>query len=449
MAHAARMPFAARRRTARGARWFALLLASICFEGLGRRFVPGIPGWAWYFLKDAVLIGGLVSFGIGRVEWHAASALYRPFLVPLFAAFGWALLEVFNPAQESIVLGLTGLRSYCLWWISPIVVSTALREERDRRGAVATLAIFALAITGLAAVQFQLPGSAELNQYAWADAGSVAGVVDTGRVRVISTFSYLTGFSDFVVVATPLLLAIGLAEGKGRLRLLSLAAAGAIAVTAPMSGSRAPVMMVAATSLAVFWSLGAFATKRGLAIAATLVVFATLPYLLAPDAVAGVESRFRGTDTRSRFEELRMTIPVFALAELEYPLLGVGTGMQQNAREALGVRVPWISEGEPGRHLVELGVIGYLLVWTARLGLLVALARAYRLLRRRGRNAAAGLALALAGLSFIGNFTFDHIWQALFFVAAGFVLRETTSVLVSPNPSPSPVRASRRMLVGA
>lgn len=421
-------------------------MASICLEGLGRRFVPVVPGWAWYFFKDAVLVGGLFAFGIGRAEWAAAAVLYRPFLVPLFVSFAWSLLEVFNPEHQSIALGFIGLRAYCLWWISPIVVATALRAERDRRAAVATLAVFAVAISGLAAVQFQLPGDAAVNRYAWADADSVAGVIDTGRVRVISTFAYLSGFTDFVILATPLLLAIGLAEGKGRLRLLSLVASGAIASTAPMSGARGVVMMVVATSLAVFWSLGAFATKRGLFLAGALAVFAALPYVVAPDAIAGIESRFRGRDTRGRFEELRMVLPVFAVAELEYPLFGIGTGMLQNAREAFAVSTPWNVEGEPGRYLVELGIVGYLLVWTTRLGLLVALVRAYRLLRRRGRRAAAGLALALAGLAFLGNLTFDHVWQALFFVTCGFVLREAASVLVVP--SQSPVRADGRTLAG-
>lgn len=439
-----------RRPTLSGGTWFGFLLASVCLEGLGRRFVPGVPGSVWYFLKDAILITGLVSFGIGRAEWRVASALYRPFALALLASLAWVLLAVFNPAQQSLALGLVGLRAYSLWWIAPVVVANALKAERDYRRAVAALAVLAIAITGLAALQFQLPGDAPINRYAWGEANSVAGIVDTGRVRVISTFAYLSGFTDFVILATPLLLAMGLAEGKGRLRLLSLSAAGAIAITAPMSGSRGAVMMVAVAALAIFWSLGAFATKRGLALAAALAIFTALPYLLVPEAVAGVESRFEGPDTRSRFEEVRMIIPVFAIAELDYPLFGIGTGMLQNAREAFGVGTQWLAEGEPGRYLVELGIVGYMLVWTARLGLLIALARASRLLRRCGRRAAAGLALALAGLTFLGNLTFDHVWQALFFVASGLVLREAVSVVAvsGSTTSSNPARAGTRTLAG-
>jgi hypothetical protein len=211
-----------------------------------------------------------------------------------------------------------------------------------------------------------------------------------------------------------------------------------------MSGSRGPMVMVAAACLAIFWSLGAFATRKGLALATAMGLFVALPYWVAPDAVAGVESRFRGEDTRGRLEELRMALPFFAIAEYTYPPFGIGTGMMQNAREAFAARTQWDVEGEPGRHLVELGIVGYVLIWTARLGLVFALARAYRLLRRRGQRAMAGLALALAGLTFLGSLTFDHVWQALFFVACGFVLREAALVLTVP--SPDTLRADRRPL---
>ena len=53
--------------------WFGALLAAICLEGLGRKFVPVLPGPAWYFLKDAVLLAGF----FGRAE--SPAALGRPF----------------------------------------------------------------------------------------------------------------------------------------------------------------------------------------------------------------------------------------------------------------------------------------------------------------------------------------------------------------------------------
>jgi hypothetical protein len=93
------------------------------------------------------------------------------------------------------------------------------------------------------------------------------------------------------------------------------------------------------------------------------------------------------------------------------------------------VSSPYISEGELHRYLVELGVVGFLLMWSLRLGLMVALLRAYKILKQAERRGAAGAALSYAAVTFFGNLTFDHIWQALYFVGVGFILAETRAAL--------------------
>ena len=127
--------------------------------------------------------------------------------------------------------------------------------------------------------------------------------------------------------------------------------------------------------------------------------------------------------------------------------MGIGTGMQQNVRAQLGIpSYQYNAESEPEKQLIELGIPGYMLYWFARLGICVALIKASRILRRDGRGAVAGAAMGIAALTFFGNLTFDHIWQALFFIAVGYVLLETNAAhrsLVSrarPEPLPRFVR---------
>ena len=86
-------------------------------------------------------------------------------------------------------------------------------------------------------------------------------------------------------------------------------------------------------------------------------------------------------------------------------------------------------EAEMGRYLVELGPFGFLLIWSTKLGLAIALLRAYRLLKRAGRRGAAAAALSYAALTMIGNLAFDHIWQSLYFLGCGSILAEVVSVL--------------------
>src|SRR5205814_1145772 len=59
--------------------WFTLLLSAICLEGLGRRYLPWIPAAVFYFLKDVVLLLGLIRFGINPDVRRAFSSLYGRF----------------------------------------------------------------------------------------------------------------------------------------------------------------------------------------------------------------------------------------------------------------------------------------------------------------------------------------------------------------------------------
>ena len=68
-------------------------------------------------------------------------------------------------------------------------------------------------------------------------------------------------------------------------------------------------------------------------------------------------------------------------------------------------------------------------MWTVKLGLIIALVRAHRILKRAGRKGAATAALSYAILTMVGNLTFDHIWQALYLTGCGFILAEVLAVV--------------------
>jgi hypothetical protein len=201
-----------------------------------------------------------------------------------------------------------------------------------------------------------------------------------------------------------------------------------------------------AVLLLMAWASGLFFTRIGRRVLVGGVVAAVFAVVAFPDAFLGVQDRFENTEeTTGRFMETASVLPPVALAIYDYPALGIGTGMQQNARFSLHADASeYASESEVGRYLVELGPIGYLIVWTTKLGLVVGLARAYGILKRAGRRGAAGAALSYAGLTMFGNLTFDHVWQALYFSGCGFILSEVVSVMrlqapvTSHEPIPSP-----------
>ncbi len=413
--------------------WFIALISAICLEGLGRKYIPGVPDAAFYFLKDVILLFGYFRFRPPANTWRVARYLYRGFSVAFAAAFVWTLIEVFNPDQQSKVLALVGLRAYWLWWLAPPVIATVLQSVRQRERAIYALLALSFGVAAFAVVQFAAPPDAAINLYEGHGEGSEMGpvaVTSTGRARVSSTFTFVSGFVAFTLAVPTLLLSFGLETKNPRLRTLSLAATLTTAAVVPMGGSRSSIVVGLAVLSLSAYSAGLFFTRVGRRILIGGAAAAVLSVAAFPDAMLGVQSRFANeTETSSRFMEAATVLPPVALGTFDYPMLGVGTGMEQNARVSLGIGTAWDVEAELGRYLVELGPIGFILFWITKLGLMVALLRAYGLLKRAGRRGAAAAALSYAAMTMYGNLTFDHNWQALYFLGCGFILSDVLMVL--------------------
>ena len=374
--------------------------------------------------------------------------LYRGFEV--FWAFGlfWTVAEVFNPSHQSLMLALIGLRSYWLWWMAPVVIASVLQDEGEKRRAIFTLLGISIVVAVLAAIQFASPANSSVNMYSvWNGeevySSDLAIVASTGRARVASTFAYVTGFTDFTTLVPALLLSLGLDSPNARVRGAALLGTFATAAVVPMSGSRSSIVTGVAVLAIMLWVSGLIFTRVGRRVLVAAAVTAVLSVVAFPEAFEGVQSRFADeAETQGRFEGLATLLPPLAIANFDYPFMGVGTGMEQNARVSMRVETPWDTEAEVGRYLVELGPVGFLLVWLAKLGLMVALFRSYKILKNAGRRGSAAAALAYGALTMVGNLTFDHNWQALYFMGCGFVLAEVVVVFarqaaVSGVPIPS------------
>jgi hypothetical protein len=407
--------------------WFASLLMAICFEGLGRKFVPSVPSTVFYFLKDGVLIIGLIRFRINREVKGVVRALYRRYVPFLKLAFLWTVAELLNPAHESLPLGLLGLRAYWFWWAAPFVVASVLLDPGVRRKVIFLQSAVALAVALFAFLQFGSPPDDVMNTYAIYDGKEVQAVevTTTGRVRVSSTFTFISGFTDFAVLVPALLLSIGLGEANRKARMAALVATVMSAAALPMSGSRAPFVIALVLCGLVAWRAGLVFTSAGRRVILLGILAALAMVFVFPDAVRGVMDRFGDDDTGERFNWLYFTLPPVAIATVEYPFFGLGTGMQQNFRNLFHVYDgKYAAELEISRHLIELGVPGYLLIWITKFGIMIALWKASKILTKAGRRAAAGAALSYALLTFYGHLTFDHIYAALYFVGLGFILQE-------------------------
>ena len=413
--------------------WYFSLVAVICFEGAGRKFLPQIPPVVFYFFKDVVLLFGYLRFRRPGYITTVNRWLYRGFKVFWVIGFCWTVIQVFNPDQTSFPLAVLGLRSYWLWWAAPPIVASILDDEKEKQRALYVLLGTAVVVSIFGAIQFALPASSPLNAYATMGGEEVATavVVSTGRSRVSSTFSYVSGFSDFNILIPPLIMSLGLDARDRRLRWGAIVVTCMTAAVVPMSGSRASIVLGLAVLAIAVWSAGLVATRVGRRIALGGATAGVLAVVVFPEAFLGVQSRFENVEeTQGRFVQVAaMAVPPLAMAIYDYPAFGLGTGMQQNARAAMAIPAKYNVEVEAGRYLVELGVVGFLFVWLAKVGLVVALMRSYLVLKRAQRRGAAAAALSYAFLTLIGNLAFDHIWQALYFLGCGSILAEVASVM--------------------
>ena len=413
--------------------WLSALLMAICFEGLGRKYLTAVPSVAFYFLKDMVLIAGLFYFGVNKRALKPYRRFLGPFAFVVFLAVGWTFLNIFNPASESLALGALGFRAYWLWWLAPIAIASALHDENDGQRMVWILAIVTAVVASMAILQFISGADSGINVNA-SYQGELMRKTDivrtTARARVSATFSFFSGFNAFTSTIPCILLAFGLSAKGRRTQLVSLASILAAIAVLPMSGSRSSIVLSGLACVLVLVGAGIMRSKgtRRAALAMFAAVFFAVAF--SGEAVQGVADRFKLTKVSTRVDDMLSLLPPYAIVVHRYPALGEGTGMMQNARFSFATAYPkYYHEGEPGKMLVEQGVLGYLLVWGSRFGLCLALVRMCLYLRKRKKHGAAGAALALSALAFLGNTIFDHVWQALLFFSIGLVVQQCAMAL--------------------
>jgi hypothetical protein len=437
--------------------WFALLFSAICLEGLGRKYLPAIPGTFFYFLKDGVLIVGLIRLRPAMQISRTMRWLYRGFAAFALLAVGWTAVQMFNPGSPSLLLGMLGFRAYWLWWLAPVFVVSCLRTPALKRRAIYFVLFISAGISILGAFQFGAPSTSAINLYSVVDGAEVyaATVSSTTRARVSGTFSFASGFAAFTVLVPTLLLSLGLEARDPKMRRLMLGGTLLAASVTLMSGSRAALLSGLLVLCITAWSAGLFFTRLGRRIVVGGIVAAVLSVVAFPEAYEGVKGRFENSDeTNTRLLNLATVLPPVALVTFDYPIMGLGTGIQQNARLSMGVGPQkYEEELATGRTLIELGAPGYLLVWISQVGLIVALLRASAILKRGGRRGACGAARSYAAIIPFSSFVFDHIFQALFFVGCGFILQELLEVMaaeqaqrtaVAANPAPNPLPVAVR-----
>jgi hypothetical protein len=377
------------------------LLVVVVVEGAVRKwFLPALSEWV-YFYKDLLMVVILIGY-LGKRSKPALliKKQLKFFYVALMAFVMYVFAVVFNPSLPHPIVGVLGVKAYCLYMPLAFLVPRMFHSKEKLIGFLKWYLIIALPVSALGAMQFidSNPDS-PLNRYAWSDEAlrtaveggiGVAGFLDSmGNfyVRITSTFSYLSGLTVYLPVTFALLLGlISLRSVKTlpfKVRIFLYGAIASVLTTSLMTGSRGAVsqMLFAVMFFYLFTSLkDLFRRLRQAAIILTLIYISlTVFFPAAYDAFftrafGGEEQKSEGRVRISEAFSLPFNEAAYAGAT------GYGVGTTQNAVPALmsklnlqysGDQIEIYYESESGRVMLELGIIGYILYTLLRVGVLV------------------------------------------------------------------------------
>lgn len=410
-----------------------------------------------YFAKDVFFLGAYAGFFRSRLRlrYPNAPGLYLGLAVAATLGF----LQIFNPHLPNLLVGALGFKAYFFYVPLLFVVPAVFPDDAALVRFLKRYVLLAFPVGLLSIAQFFSPPGSILNTYAQpTDIASISTFGSSKFVRTTGTFSYVSGYTSYLLATTILILMI-LTATRWRFRgnLILYAALGMTLLGIMMSGSRGPVIMLALV-FPVYWWLTVVREKRsGPTFVRLLLGLSLLGAILTSagdQAVTAFSQRASATgDIASRF-----AAPVLAPLHMlpHAGLFGYGIGSTHQAATALvGGIVPysWLGsvapEAESGRVMLELGPVGFFFVYLTRLAVAFFTFRQALRLQRIFHRAVAIAALLFFLIQIPGGVIFEVTAGVYYWFLAGLVFLavrlERQAVLaaaagrVSAFPMPGPM----------
>lgn len=403
----------------------------LVFEGAIRKWLlPGSQDLV-YFAKDVVFLGAYLGFLQARerqrLRYPQAPVLYGALV--LGAVIG--LFQVFNPRLPNFLVGILGFKAYFLYVPLLFVLPAVFPDDRALARFLKRYVLIAFPVGLLSIAQFFSPQGSILNTYAQAtEAGAISTFGTSKFVRTTGTFSYISGYTSYLLTMTILILMI-LTATRWRFKgnLVVYAALGLTLLGMLMSGSRGPIFLLALV-FPLYWWLAVVREKQSGQTFVRLLL--GLGLLVAGLSSAGEEAVTAFSQRASGSQDVasRLISPFLSpLNMLPYAgPLGFGIGSTHQAATAVTAGIvpfSWLNgvapESESGRVMLELGPLGFLPIYAVRLSLaLFTFLQALRL-RTAFHRAVAISALLFFLVQIPGGVVFEVTAGVYYWFLAGLV----------------------------
>ncbi|WP_017300730.1 hypothetical protein [Nodosilinea nodulosa] len=409
------------------------VLVLVVLEGVLRKWVLPQASQFIYFLKDFVLISAYLRYFLLSPVQIRLFTQKTTILVLVGCMAVWGGIQAFNPSLGSPIIGLFGLKNYFLYipliWLVPQMFGT----EEDLYRFIRHYLLLLIPVGLLATAQFFSPPTSPLNVYAWGEEGPAVVTSGLDTVRVTGTFSYLTGYSTYLLACLCLLLPI-ISRPQPRLwQTLTLVEGALIVATSFMTGSRGLVFGSVLLIAGYGFLLAAASFSNFFRSARKLILPGIISFLLVSQGarlafdsfVNRVETVNDSVTTRISSSFLQ-PFSNFQLKGLDG--YGLGATFQANSiirrlfRLPPGETIPVGYESEMGRVALEVGPIGFFLWYGLRLVLLFSLFRVFLQLTHPFLRQLALSTFVYQSVTIISQMVYNHTASVYHWFFYGFIL---------------------------
>lgn len=411
-----------------------VVLILVVIEGALRKWVLPQANELIYFLKDIVLLGAYIKyfiFSASEKKYLIKSEVIKPLI---FITTGWCLFQAFNSSLGSPIIGIFGLKSYLFY--APLIwmVPNLFQSEEELYNFLKKYMLLIIPVSVLGIIQFFSPASSPINAYS-NDEGTANVVTfanDVG-VRITGTFSYISGYSLYLVVCFGLLIPIISFSRSFWWTWVAIIEMLLVTVNSFMTGSRTTIIASALFLLGYLAIQGitrpgsTILTLRKLVVPVIFVAIASSIWFRP--AIEAYWNRSTSSSSDSVSERIILSIvqpfDFMKFKELD----GYGTGATHQAdtsiRRILGLpngeTIPVGYETEMGRIALELGPVGFILWYTLRLVLAIALFLVFWKSKRPLLRQLALAACLIQSIQISGLLVFHNTFPIYYWFLSGFI----------------------------
>lgn len=296
----------------------------------------------------------------------------------------YLFIAAFTPLSPSYYHSIAGIIVHLSFWLG-LFYYLNNKENIELDKYTKLILILIVAETILAIFQNQLPRENIVNQYAMEDEfddEAALGIAMVGdSVRVSGTFSYISGFTAFILFTQ--LFSFSLFYREEVKKYIPIIGVGISLILALLSGSRSSVFINLILSISFFsFQLKDYDYRRLLAPSIILILLLGLnlalsdPLKLSNFTSSAYDNFNDRLESNQEEGNSRVTMPFKTLIDNEYPnkLIGNGLGISYPAIVALKgtskvAEKFWVQDDEMGRTLLEGGYILFvfklILIFTA------------------------------------------------------------------------------------